>query len=361
MISIKFANDDVIYQFRKKDLEHFDYFAYLRDEYNYNYSETIDLSKYPIFNYESMIKAIFNYFELNDTDRDLYDYLCISQDKFSLNCIKSATNFNVKTLKDMIINPELINHDAFKLKCITDPNFIIGNIKELIKLPFSVIEYCITDECKYIPLHAIIECDNLMIIEHFIKFGSNIDRFSRAKHENPIIYAIKKENMDLIELLIKYSADINIIVNGRNMFYYANETGNTKIIETLILNGANIKDTKIFENPIFGAIFTNDPSVVEIYLNYIGNNDIETIRTSDDKTLLMYAIQENKYIIVDYLISKGCLINYKNKYHDSPLLIALKKGYRNIAKLLLSKGANKNIHNHEKLFNTCHEDLVDLI
>jgi ankyrin repeat protein len=61
------------------------------------------------------------------------------------------------------------------------------------------------------------------------------------------------------------------------------------------------------------------------------------------RTYLHYACDYGQREIIDYLLSKGADINIQDKYNITPLLAAIWENHTACVKLLLHKGANKNV------------------
>jgi len=153
-----------------------------------------------------------------------------------------------------------------------------------------------------------------------------------------------------------------------------------KILYTLLLIavgvvGLNAK-TKISDRQIVSAIKKGLPSTK----NLLKKVPIDYINSNDD-TLLHYAVRFRKRRVVEYLVNqkilisrkggpfygtalqeaiyyghlgiasylieKGSLLNIQNKYGETALHIAAKKGYLDIVEELIANGASKSIVDSE--------------
>jgi ankyrin repeat protein len=63
------------------------------------------------------------------------------------------------------------------------------------------------------------------------------------------------------------------------------------------------------------------------------------VQGSTGNTVLIFACEFNQYAIAEYLLQIGADVTLKNKRGDTALAVARKKGYTNLANLLLNYGA----------------------
>ncbi|CAH0387286.1 unnamed protein product [Bemisia tabaci] len=102
------------------------------------------------------------------------------------------------------------------------------------------------------------------------------------------------------------------LAGGYLLVCTAAEQGFTDIVKFLIENGAEVKDfIKAFEN-----------------------------------TPLHFAVLNNKLELIKILLDKGVSIDEKNQHCQTPLLIAIEKGFVEIAKFLVKNGAQVNAANN---------------
>ncbi len=115
----------------------------------------------------------------------------------------------------------------------------------------------------------------------------------------------------VVEKLIKYGADINA----------KNETGRTAL---------------------FTAIYQNN---TEIALYLIENGAICELedKIMNNFTLLHYVVFQGNYILTKALLEKKCDPNAVATSCESPIYIAVTKGYLDIVSLLVKYGANVNL------------------
>lgn len=149
---------------------------------------------------------------------------------------------------------------------------------------------------------------NLAKIRKYLNDGAN-PNYKFIKGSTPLINAVKKEKKDLIDLLLKHKADVNLCDNdGRVPLSYAHTV---EIAQDLINAGADI-------------------------------NAIDR----EGNSLLMFGYREN---IPQLLLKKGIDVNAKNNEGSTALHIAVDCYSLNfkLLDLLLSNGADPNAQNKE--------------
>ncbi|CDK30187.1 ankyrin repeat domain-containing protein [Candidatus Babela massiliensis] len=127
-----------------------------------------------------------------------------------------------------------------------------------------------------------------------------------------IFIAIKGSFKNLINLLIDYGADINV-VDSKGM------------------------------NALMISAFYNYEDIVEVLLET--KIDINAQEPYYQKTALMLAVQQNNENIVNLLIKKRANTNIQNKYGNTALIEAVYSNNINLISLLLANGASFEIKN----------------
>ena len=81
---------------------------------------------------------------------------------------------------------------------------------------------------------------NLNIVKLLIKYSADVNQLDH-KGESALFYACVNGNINIIQFLIEQNANINIIDStGKTALFYAIENNHEKIVELLLKNGANI-------------------------------------------------------------------------------------------------------------------------
>ncbi|OCA80258.1 hypothetical protein BBH99_16120 [Chryseobacterium contaminans] len=147
----------------------------------------------------------------------------------------------------------------------------------------------------------------------------------------PVLAAIWKKNFPMVEYLVNKGADITTekkLVDG------AIEYGSPEITFYLIKKGAYAK------NALYTAIFHENFGIAkELYLNH----QPQTLSYDDPGKLLLLAVKSNDLEFIKKLPLKGkdSPMDYFNYDGYNALLVAVEKNETEIAKYLLSQGADK--------------------
>ncbi|KAL8828437.1 MAG: hypothetical protein Q9170_006602, partial [Blastenia crenularia] len=179
--------------------------------------------------------------------------------------------------------------------------------------------------------------------------------------------AVFRGHYEVVEILIKHGADINLLTNrdsnpgdfkflgGRTALHWAAIRGYEDIVRLLIKNKANIDATssRLKQTPLQDAI--KDVSTTSI-ANLLLEHGASVISHDDEGwTTLHQAAHSGHVAMIDILIDKGCDIEahtFDNSTVDSnrfrrttPLFLAAANGKEAAVKALMAHGANHRCHN----------------
>jgi len=191
------------------------------------------------------------------------------------------------------------------------------------------------------------------------------------KDENgftPAMWAAMKGHGEILELLRKSGADVNIfhyavtgdtrnvekilnrntkLSNKRNKDGYtplhlAAAFGKTNMVKLLINRGANIKaKTKEGITPLYSAASSGKVKILDLLIKKGADPNS---RNKHGKTPLFAAVESGNGRVVAFLIKNGVNINLKDKYGNTPYTIARKYGNDEIISLLSGGGENIDIN-----------------
>ena len=211
--------------------------------------------------------------------------------------------------------------------------------------------------------------------------GANVDSKNELSGETPLHRAARGKYYEIVKLLISNDADVNAMSpNGSTPLHYAvnsaskelgqianeiskqstnNNISGKQIVELLIAGGA---DLRIKNNNGMTALDLADGQIEDLLRKHSGiplsihgaarSGNIEAVKQQlidgedvnvkdkNDRTALHWAKTKN---IAKLLISKGADVNFKCVDGDTPLRLAALYGHTEVAELLVAKGANVNI------------------
>ena len=185
------------------------------------------------------------------------------------------------------------------------------------------------------------------ITQTLLKAGASVD--IRDKNGNTaLILAAKMGLADEVEKLLNQGADISTGNHeGRSALWYGADTAKIEIARMLLNKGAlpNTVDTS-GHAPITRAILSQQPSIASLLIKHGSNLEYRT--KSSRNTLLMLASHVGSLSIAQLLIDEDIALDNRNIQGDTALLIATKRKFPEIVKILLTRGANPNLRNKKK-------------
>lgn len=114
---------------------------------------------------------------------------------------------------------------------------------------------------------------------------------------SPLIIAVVANNLNLVQLMIVYGADVNLALPLHHIGI-ADETG-LRIAKLLIARGADVNSkTSNFRTPLIIATISDQKELVNLLLKHHAD---ATIKDGDGKTALDYAIQRNNTDLIKIL------------------------------------------------------------
>ena len=179
--------------------------------------------------------------------------------------------------------------------------------------------------------------NKLDIAELLLKNGADIES-ENLYNDTPLRMAAKADFLDMVILLLKYSANVNgcrKLGVHTPLHAVVKESGYIPVLEYLITHGAdvNVVQEYTYESPLLTACLKNNKKVVELLLKYGADVNFK------DKygiTPLQYVSYRGYYDIVKSLISHGADIYARNKYARTSIDIAIERHLIIIIRIFLS-------------------------
>jgi ankyrin repeat protein len=221
----------------------------------------------------------------------------------------------------------------------------------------------IKDKTNRIALHYAIKMKNIFAIEKLLKYGSNSNIIDNNGY-SAIHYAIFTRDIKICELLLKYIDNINIRCStGETALHIATNLQLNEICEILIKHkiNPNIQDYTHEFTSLHYATNLNTLKLLKLYIENGGNVNIQDVFGN---TVLHYAIIENNYEIINYLVNSDTYnkINFNLWNIDGkiPLHILLENYIENFDEYLSKIIEKSNLTLRESDGNSCFMYLVNL-
>jgi len=166
--------------------------------------------------------------------------------------------------------------------------------------------------------------NNITELKKNFNKGIDIDISSGDYASTPLHYACREGNIEVVNFLIKYGADVNKENKYSTiypLFEVINSINNIEnkflIIKSLIDNGADINKTDAFGNTLlYYAVEQEDVKLVKFLIQ--SGCDINKVTRGDGDSVLHYAyFQKNREIILT-LIDNGANEEHINIYNKTP-------------------------------------------
>lgn len=200
---------------------------------------------------------------------------------------------------------------------------------------------------------------NNLIVKCLLKKGVNLNNI--CKDEELLILATLYENKELVEYFIKKSFNLNTVVSFQNSNLRAIDyscaevnrsdicailsrataldaaihTGNAKIFDLLVNNGAVVAKNAQHKNPLRFAVKNNYRHIVE----YLLQNGADVNEIEDDKSLLIEAVCCEHSETVELLVKNRADVNFESKLKMTALDVAISQKNYLIMAILREFGA----------------------
>ncbi|XP_067661560.1 ankyrin repeat domain-containing protein 50-like [Haliotis asinina] len=190
-------------------------------------------------------------------------------------------------------------------------------------------------------LHIACQSGHTDVVQYLLSLNS-LDINSRGwKKRTPVMLAAKGGHKEVIELLINHRADLSTIDKvGNNILHIACESGHIDVVQYLLsLDSLDINSRGWKKRtPVMLAAKGGHKEVIELLINH--RADLSVSGKGGDN-ILHIACESGHIDVVQYLLSLNSLdINSRGWKKRTPVMLAAKRGNRDVVKLLVENEAN---------------------
>ncbi|XP_053596740.1 ankyrin-1-like [Microplitis demolitor] len=254
------------------------------------------------------------------------------------------------------------NEDSPLHQAVAENNHYVT--KFLLERGFDVNVICkcpVSKYSGYTPLQLAVSTENLEIINLLFKYKADVNKNTK-KLGSVIGIAVDQSNYELYELLLKAGADIRKSTN-MTLLHRAVGVNNYRIADDLIERGADVNVIKRFETSKYRgcsplrlqiSIMNENKEIASLLLEKQAKvhdkKFVETplgIACECDETLLYHAVSSGHIKIVELLLENGAKVNAINDSGETALIAAVLGNNLELMKILINAGAQVNLRNNK--------------
>lgn len=158
------------------------------------------------------------------------------------------------------------------------------------------------------------------------------DCLPEALHE-----AVRKGCNELVVKLLDKGADVDMICSGRTALQVAVSSNNLNLVELLLARGANIQELdNMRRNVLHLAVANRNVDIICVLLKN-GAKDLINRRDANQRNVIHMCVEKQDPYLMDFLMGNGGSMNVENVFGQTPLEIAVQKGYTDVSKMIIKR------------------------
>ncbi len=187
---------------------------------------------------------------------------------------------------------------------------------------------------------AAVEAGNVPIAERCIATGLSLKSLGNDSYK-PAILAAKSGNVDMVDLMIRNKCRIkDKDTNGWTSLHFAADSGHVAIVEALLEKHVPSKvTTSKKETPLHLAVKGGHFATTDLLLRRKGESQLSS-KDSQDQEPMHHAVRGGVLDIWNLLLSHNVSTNNENKFGWRPLHIAVAYCRQDILEKLVARGAS---------------------
>lgn len=250
-------------------------------------------------------------------------------------------------------------HTRVFINLVRKRNPDLNTIEDLLKNP-QVDPNVIIEETRSSPMMYAVVNENVELLNLLIKYGANEHSIARRDIDGKTILmqAVQTNRVDIVHIVLQcYANDlsledsesdkntfieyVNYVNNNESAILCAVQEKNEDMVGLLLQAGVNETSVNTFyedQSVLMHAVNSNIDGIVDLLLQNVQNINVNAVDRANRQTALMYAVARGSSIMVNMLLDmKDINIDSINSSGQSALQIAESNNYTEIAKAILRK------------------------
>ena len=197
------------------------------------------------------------------------------------------------------------------------------------------------DENGLGPLHLAIRRGETALVELLLSHGARPEGEMEGDKPTPLMWAVRRGDGVLVERLLRAGARVGARDRwGHTAIFYLQSATAGTVLPALLEAGASPTETAGDQDTaLHRALRVGDARLWKAFVSEDDRADFLALRGRADDTLLHAAAEGGNPTLVARLIDEGSLLNGRNVFGHTPLLVALTAENLRITTLLTQAGA----------------------